>query len=180
MSKTERQAGVKFSYKKYYSFRNKITAKFPERFFADMQIENVANVLLHGSTQPAVVVSTDPLLIAAYADEMDAVMMLRFPEECAFVETYQLSVGSRLTTSCLYERVAAVDKDLFPGSGWSRRFTGFVPVVQLFIGKKDEKIQEKADLFSEDEWQKVATLAAAYRSAHPDLARDGFFYFKKR
>lgn len=172
--------GVKFSYKKYYSFRNKITQKFSERFIADMQIENVANVLLNGSDQPAVVVSTDPLLIAAYANEMDAVMMLRFPEECSFVETYQLSVGSRLTTSCLYERFAAVDEDLFPGSLWSRQFTGFVPVVQLFIGKNDEKIQEKVDQFSEDDWQKVTALADAYQAAHPGVARDGFFYFKKR
>ncbi|MBO7176077.1 MAG: hypothetical protein J6W14_01770, partial [Clostridia bacterium] len=69
---------VKFSYKKYYSFRNRINTKFSGRFYSDMQIENVMRVLLYGDTQPALVMSTEPLLIAAYSDEMDAVVMLRF------------------------------------------------------------------------------------------------------
>ena len=37
-SQAENQASVKFSYKKYYSFRNKINTKFSERFRSDMRI----------------------------------------------------------------------------------------------------------------------------------------------
>lgn len=77
----ENQANVKFSYKKYYSFRNVVNRKFTGRFYSDMQIDYVARALCFGDTQPAVVVSAKPLIIAAYSDEMDAVVMLHFPVE---------------------------------------------------------------------------------------------------
>lgn len=93
----ENQAKVKFSYKKYYSFRNKINTKFSERFRSDMRIDSVSRALCFGDTQPAIVVSTAPLLIGAYSDEMDAVVMLRFPD--GFAERYKLTAGTRLTTS---------------------------------------------------------------------------------
>ena len=51
----ENPGKVKFSYKKYYSFRNRINTKFSGRFYSDMQIENVMKVLLYGDTQPALV-----------------------------------------------------------------------------------------------------------------------------
>ena len=172
----ENQASVKFSYKKYYSFRNKINTKFSERFRSDMKIEFVMNALYYGDTQPAIVVSTDPLVIAAYSDEMDAVVMLRFPKMLA--EQYGLSVGTRLTTSNVYFEGEAVARDICVGEGFSRLYADFVPIVQLFLGKKDEKIMEKTTLFTEEVWQRVSSLAEDYARLYPNCARDGFFYFK--
>lgn len=173
----ENQANVKFSYKKYYSFRNKINAKFSEKFYSDMQIDFVMRSLLYGDTQPAIVVSVDPLLIAAYSDEMDAVVMLHFPNE--FAEQYDLSVGTRLTTSNVYFTGNQIAKDIFIGQNYSRQYVDFVPIIQLFIGKHDDKIIEKVKLFGQDVWKMVAEKANEYISTHPDLCRDGFFYFKK-
>ena len=172
----ENQANVKFSYKKYYSFRNKINTKFSERFRSDMRIDFVMRSLLYGDTQPAVVVSTNPLLIGAYSDEMDAVVMLRFPNE--FAEQYNLAVGTRLTTSNVYFNGAAVADDIHVGEKYSRQYADFVPIVQLFLGKKDEKIMEKTKLFREDVWQAVSEKADDYVRLYPNRARDGFFYFK--
>ena len=168
---------VKFSYKKYYSFRNRINTKFSGRFYSDMQIENVMKVLLYGDTQPALVVSTEPLLIAAYSDEMDAVVMLRFSSE--FVEKYQLTVGTRLTTSNFYFGGDRVASDIFVGENYLRQWVDFMPVVQLFLGKGDDKIRTKTDLFGEDVWSRVAEKAEDYLYNHSELCRDGFFYFKK-
>lgn len=175
-SQAENQANVKFSYKKYYSFRNKINTKFSEKFRSDMRIDFVMRSLLYGDTQPAVVVSTNPLLIAAYSDEMDAVVMLRFPEE--FAGQYNLSVGSRLTTSNVYSSGASVADDIHVGEKYSHLYTNFVPIVQLFLGKKDEKITEKINLFGEDKWQAVSEKADDYVRLYPNCFRDGFFYFK--
>ena len=175
--KAENQANVKFSYKKYYSFRNRIHTKFAERFHSDMQIDFVSRALCYGDTQPAVVVSVDPLLIAAYSDEMDAVVMLRFPNE--FVTEYNLYPGIRLTTSNVYFTGSQCARDIFVGEHYCRRYVDFVPIVQLFLGKKDEKIQEKVELFGEDIWNTVREKANEYISLHPELCRDGFFYFKK-
>lgn len=176
-TKADNQANVKFSYKKYYSFRNKINTKFSERFCSDMRIDFVMRSLLYGDTQPALVVSVDPLLIAAYSDEMDAVVMLRFPKE--FAEKYNLSIGSRLTTSNVYFTGDQFAKDIFIGENYCHRYIDFVPIVQLFIGKHDNKIMEKVNLFGDDMWKLVTEKANEYINDHPDLYRDGFYYFKK-
>ena len=176
-TKAENQANVKFSYKKYYSFRNRINSKFSGRFYSDMQIENVMRVLLYGDTQPAVVVSTEPLLVATYSDEMDAVIMLRFPSD--FVEKYELAPSTRLTTSNFYFGGDQVASDIFVGENYLRRWVDFTPIVQLFLGKDDDKIRAKTALFGENVWSRVAELAEEYLHEHPDLCRDGFFYFKK-
>ncbi len=175
-SYAENQANVKFSYKKYYSFRNKINTKFSERFRSDMRIDSVSRALCFGDTQPAIVVSTDPLMIGAYSDEMDAIVMLRFPKE--FAEQYKLTVGTRLTTSNVYVNGRAVASDIHVGENFSRQYADFVPVVQLFLGKQDEKIMAKTKLFGEETWQKVAEKTEEYVRLYPNCSRDGFFYFK--
>ncbi len=175
-TQAENQAKVKFSNKKYYSFRNKIFAKFSARFRADMNYGYVSRALCFGDTQPAVVVSTDPLLIAAYSDEMDAVVMLRFLNE--FAELYNLSAGTRLTTSTVYSYGARVAEDIHVGENYSCQFADFIPIVQLFIGKNDDKIMQKTELFGENIWQTVSQKAEEYMRLYPDCARDGFFYFK--
>lgn len=175
-TQAENQANVKFSYKKYYSFRNKINPKFSERFRSDMRIEFVTRALFYGDTQPALVVSTSPLLIAAYSDEMDAVVMLQFPED--FAEQYHLTVGTRLTTSNVYFDGASIAKDIHVGEKYSRQYADFVPIVQLFLGKKDDKIMQKVYLFSADVWQTVSEKANEYARRYPDCYRNGFFYFK--
>lgn len=172
----ENQANVKFSYKKYYSFRNKINVKFSERFRSDMQLDRAIMALRYGDTQPAVVVSVDPLLIAAYSDEMDAVIMLKFLKE--FGDRHNLSVGSRLTTSCVYSYGNSVADDIHIGEKYSCQFSDFIPIVQLFLGKNDRKIIEKVNLFGEDIWQIVSQKADEYMRLYPDSFRDGFFYLK--
>ena len=176
-TQAENQAKVKFSYKKYYSFRNRINATFPERFHSDMQIEFVSRTLFYGDTQPAVILSTNPLQIAAYSDEMDAVIVLSFPPE--FVEKYNLVPGMRLTTSNMYFTGNEIAKDIFVGKNYCNHYVDFVPIVQLFLGKKDDKILAKTELFSEETWSRVMDQAQEYLREHPNFCRDGFFYFKK-
>ncbi len=142
-----------------------------------MQIDFVSRALCFGDTQPAVVVSVEPLIIAAYSDEMDGVVMLRFPSE--FVEKYSLCPGFRLTTSNVYFTPRQLANDIFVGEDYSRQYNDFTPIVQLFLGKNDEKISAKVGLFSEEVWDKVVDKANEYRKLHPQLWRDGFFYFKK-
>ena len=176
-AQAENPGKVKFSYKKYYSFRNRINTTFGERYHADMCIENVTRVLFYGDTQPALVMSVSPLTVAAYSDEIDGVLMLRFPDQ--FVEKYGLYPGMRLTTSNVYFRWEQFPDDILVGENFCRRYNDFLPIVQLFIGKGDEKIKAKTALFSEEVWNRVSETAARYAEKHPDTYRDGFFYFKK-
>ena len=108
---------------------------------------------------------------------MDAVVLLRFPD--TFVNQYSLYPGMRLTTSNVYFMDAQCAGDIFVGEHYSRQYTDFMPIVQLFLGKKDEKILAKAELFDENTWNRVREQANEYVNQHPELYRDGFFYFKK-
>ncbi len=183
-SRPDNRGSAKFSNKKYYAIRRLIFSKFGsfkklgEKMRADMRIQEVAAYLLEGDIQPAVVVSADPFMIAAYSDEFDTVVMLEFPKELA--EQYGLSKGSRLVTSNVYLESAGsgIASDIFPGPCCSRKYAEFVPVVQLFLCSDDEKAAARTSLFNEDHWRYIEKLAAEYVSAHPGLVRDGFFYFK--
>lgn len=83
-----------------------------------------------------------------------------------------------MITSNVYFNGASVADDIHVGEKYSRQYADFVPIVQLFLGKKDEKIMEKVKLFNEDVWQTVSEKADEYVRLYPTRARDGFFYFK--
>lgn len=168
---------AKFTYKKYYPIRKLIFTKFKERFKSDMLINSAAQVLLHGDTQPALVCSTEPLLVAAYSDAMDAVVMLKFPSE--LIPMYDLKIGTRLVSSTAYNKAKGEPAaDIILGESYTGEFIDFYPIVQLFIAGDDEKIRARTELFSEEEWAKVERLAIEYLSERPDKMRDGFFYFR--
>ena len=122
------QANVKFSHKKYYSFRKRISPTFGGRFHADMCIDFVARALCYGD---------------------------------------------------VYFRHEEFPADILVGENFSRNYNDFLPVVQLFLGKNDKKIKAKTELFGEDVWKRIEACAALYTQKHPDLFRDGLYYFKK-
>ena len=180
----ENPGNARFSYKKYYPIRALVFSKFGsfkklgEKMRADMCIQNVSAVLMYGDTQPALVCSVDPFLVAAYSDEMDAVVMLEFPKELA--EQYRLGIGSRLVTSNVYGEGGRdmVSEDIFVGEGYSGRYRNFMPIVQLFLASNDEEITGRISLFGESRWRRVEELSAEYLKKHPGLSRDGFYCFK--
>lgn len=177
-SGAENPGKAKFSYRKYYPIRKLIFKSFKEKFNSDMRIQYIAPELLYGDTQPALVCSIDPLLVAAYSDEMDAVVMLRFPIE--LVSKYSLTVGTRLVTSVTYtpNHFDSYARDIFAGENASGLYSDFSPIVQLFIAKNDAKIMKRTELFDADRWSLVEKLATEYLSKHSGLSRDGFFYLR--
>eukprot|EP00191_Tetraselmis_sp_GSL018_P008439 CAMPEP_0177617314 /NCGR_PEP_ID=MMETSP0419_2-20121207/24788_1 /TAXON_ID=582737 /ORGANISM="Tetraselmis sp., Strain GSL018" /LENGTH=240 /DNA_ID=CAMNT_0019115761 /DNA_START=273 /DNA_END=992 /DNA_ORIENTATION=- len=71
--------------------------------------------LIFGDAQPAVVVNTSPLIVAAYAAPFDCITMLQFRQTSLFREL-DLSVGTRLLTVNTYKRTnGSLDEDLEPG-----------------------------------------------------------------
>lgn len=74
--------------------------------YADEPIERdrIERNLRCGDSQSAVVISTSPLLIAAYTDELDCVAMLRFQDSLNLVDHFGLRKGSQLLTVNYYSR----------------------------------------------------------------------------
>lgn len=137
-----------------------------------------------GDTQPAVVMSTSPLIISAYSDEMDAVMLLRFPDILA--EKYGLEDGTRLTVSNTYSmyadysrvKRADVAADIIPGKNFSGSFFDFRPIVTVFLSDDTDAIKRHTDNVPDALWEYVEALSRKYAEKYPERTRDGFFYLK--
>lgn len=166
---------AEFSFKKYRYIRKAVLKGPALKLYADFHIKFVSDILRSGDTNPALVMSTDPLIISCYSFDMDAVIMLEFPSTLA--EEYALKMGDRLVTANVYSLGYVVLFDIFPGEEYSRMYIDFTPVVQLFLAKNDAEIRARTALFDEECWQKVGRLSNAYITEHPTMRRKGFFCF---
>ena len=140
--------------------------------------------LLRGDTQPAIVLSTDPLCIAAYSDEFDAVVLLKFPPELA--EKYGLHEGSRLTVINTYTMhsdyspvgLGEVTEDITPGEGFLGRYLDFSPLVGLFLTDDTAKLIEHSAAVPNSLWEYVEKLGYEYAGKQKGKTRDGLAFLR--
>ena len=149
-------------------FRNWLADRFGSKAAVRQMI---ADHLKHGDRRAAVVVSLIPLRIAAYADKLDAVALLRFPDE--FVKEYGLRVFGRLVSvnRCFRDVAVAADLDLGRLSG--NECANFRPVIADFFCDEAEEIRTLRTSIREDEWRRATYLGRQYLERHGDQARDG-------
>ena len=128
--------------------------------------------LQFGDSRAAVVVSVSPLLVAAYSDERDCVVMLEFSEE--LVATYRLKPGSRLITVNTYmqgpKRPVA---DLIEGPLSRGNWHNVIPMIADFLSDDMGTIESRKQAITDEEWQRTAKLGAEYMQKKPGKARDG-------
>jgi phage FluMu protein Com len=128
--------------------------------------------LRFGDSRAAVVVSVSPLLVAAYSDERDCVVMLKFSEE--LVATYHLKPGSRLMTVNTYmqgpKRPVA---DLIEGPLSRGNWHNVIPMIADFLSDDRGTIESRKQAIRDEEWQRTAMLGAEYMQKKPGKARDG-------
>ena len=127
--------------------------------------------LQHGDSRAALVVSIDPLLVAAYTDELDCIAMLRFPQE--LVQQYSLQPGTRLLTVNLYARGTTPVADLENGPASYRRYSNFTPLIADFVSEDRARIERRKAAIEEPEWLRTRALAERYLARHGANARDG-------
>ena len=127
--------------------------------------------LRFGDSRAAVVVSTKPLRIAAYTDELDCVAMLCFPDE--YVHQYSLSIGTRLLTVNCYGDSPNYDRDLIPGPKSVNRWTGFHPIIADFLTDDYDRVEARKKQIAEGEWRRAYLMGKEYIKLRPSVARDG-------
>jgi hypothetical protein len=132
--------------------------------------EIIVEHMRFGDSRAAVVVSTEPLLIAAYTDELDCVAILRFVPGPPIPE---LAVGYRLVTVNTYKRGTRLDGDLFPGPLRIDRWVGFYPIIADFICANQDVIDYRKAEIGEEEWERTFSFGVQYVNSHPRLNRDG-------
>jgi len=137
---------------------------FPERIYLEEQLQN-------GDSRAAICVSTQPLLIAAYTDELDCVAMLRFPK--FFTELYSLAIGSRLLTVNCYGRGKTFSSDLIIGPRQLGRWVSFHPIISNFVTEEIGRVEAGMKAIEEVEWEYARNLGTEYLRVRPGMARDG-------
>ena len=130
--------------------------------------------LRYGDARAAVVMSIDPLLVAAYSDDLDCVAMLQFPTSLAAM--HGLSVGSRLLTINTYHPGHEVAQDLRPGPARSDMWVNVYPVIAEFLSDELQRIESKKHDIDEVEWERCLMLGTQYLSSPPVRVRDGSPY----
>lgn len=128
--------------------------------------------LRFGDVGPAVVISTAPLRVAAYANEIDAIIMLAFPDALA----KGLDEGDRLIAVCTYAPMQedGYARDLIPGPNSSGQFSNAAPLIADFLSEDTRKLDTHRRFgVLEEEWEHVARLAAQYRDYFGERARNG-------
>lgn len=133
--------------------------------------ESLQDHLQRGDTRAAVVVSTDPILVAAFTDELDCIAMLQFPHRPK--ATGRLEVGSRLLTSNMYHNKLNIASDLRPGERDTQRFQNFHPVIADFFADDHFSVLQRKEAIAEDEWECAMEMGQKYRKERPDYIRDG-------
>ncbi len=145
-------------------FISKLGIGFCQRMF-------VMNQLMTGDCRAAMVISLNPLLVAAFTDEIDCIAMLEFPD--LIIPTYQLQIGTRLLTVNFYTDAFQMQSDLIPGQDNKKRWQMFFPLVADFVSGDYEKIRQHKARINEEEWQKTYYLGLEYRQHKPGLVRFG-------
>lgn len=120
--------------------------------------ERIAEHMKLGDTQPAMVVSTDPLVVSVAAIDLDAAILLNFPE--SLVEQYSLSVGSRLVSVNTYVDLRTPEGEIYyavdviPGAqrtNWSNAS----PFIADFLCSNEEAIEAKKDSIPNSDWNRL-------------------------
>ena len=135
------------------------------------------DMLIHGDSRAAVVVSVDPLLIACYSDDLDGVCLLAFNQQ--YVSTYNLRVGSRLLTVLnAFAGVGPVDKssrarDLVQGEMASPNYFNFWPLVAEFLSDDLAAIDFRKSRIAEEEYLRCHAMGECHLKKFGGKARSG-------
>lgn len=148
----------------------------PLRIIVSSQFDNpgyITALLNDGDIQTAVVVSEDPLLVACYSEDMDAVILQCYPVELGQAKGWE--IGTRLLTTAKYNGYGTVrkNKDIFPGPNADKSMKSFGTVVAELYSDEPEYLERKTSEIPEELWVKTMDLGMKYMEEHPGIARNG-------
>lgn len=141
------------------------------------KVDEIADYLHHGDGQPAVVISTKPLRVAAYSIDLDAIALLRFPHR--LVKEFDLEEGTRLLSTNSYKYLEDRDEDLTFGPEYMGAWGGFWPIIADFLTEDRDAIEECKARIPKHLWKRAEDFGHAWFRERPHFVRDGDPVFSK-
>jgi hypothetical protein len=124
-----------------------------------------------GDSRAACVISVQPLIVAAYTDELDCVALLRFPSR--LVEEFGLKTGAKLLTVNTYGRGQRIMSDLVAGPRQTGRYSNFYPVIAEFVSDDVQRIAVRKTGIAEEEWMRCEQMGSESLRKFPHRWRSG-------
>lgn len=129
--------------------------------------------LAQGDIQPAVVVSTNPLLVACYSDDMDAVVLMCLPTDYGMYRYYE--IGTRLLCVNAYDMLDKGRKnmDIIEGPHSSHEHSLFGPIIADLFTDDIKRLESIKVMIPDEVWKYVESLGRQYMEVNPGMARNG-------
>lgn len=134
-------------------------------------IEVISEHVKYGDSQGALVVKTDPLLIAAYNEDIDCVVMLLFEKKIQ--ERYNFKVKDRLICVNTFANIQQLQSDLIPGKNDSKMWTLVHPIIADLVSQDEDKIEKRKNEIGDIGYEYIWQLATDYLKLKKGVSRIG-------
>ena len=131
--------------------------------------DSVDQLLRDGDARAAVVVGTNPTLVAAYSDEFDSVIILKIPP--SQTTDIDLRMGTRLIGVFNYLGSVNTSRDISFGEHATSRFRNAEPLIGDLLSDDVTRLMELKQCISEPEWRRAQQLGEARIQERPNLYR---------
>lgn len=154
-----------------FTITEKIKRLLGKEEFHKEVIRRMKEHMYFGDCQPAVVVSVEPLYIAAYSSDIDCVILLKGIKY--FTDLYKLKVGSRLLSVNTYG--IHKDDDIEHGPYSRHMWNACWPIIAEFVSNNFIRIKKRKLDIEEERWERAYELGCKklseknfkYRSCNP-------------
>ncbi len=135
-------------------------------------IQLIEEQLTGGDARAAVVIDAGQGLVAAYADELDAVVLLKFDPRIADANDWK--AGTRLLTVNTYKpRAEGLARDLVPGPKDSGLWGNVRPMIADLLTDDRTHLAAAKAAIGEDEWTRTLQLGRGAHAGKASQPRDG-------
>lgn len=122
-----------------------------------MYRERLTEHLRFGDSRAAVVVDPEEVLVAAYTDELDCVVLLKFDPQ--LTRQYRWEAGTRLLTVNTYKRKRDRADDLTFGPNYLDRYGNFHPLIADLLTDDMRTLKDRKSRIEENEWSRTIEFA---------------------
>lgn len=137
--------------------------------------DKIQDWLYHGDCNPAIVVTTSPVIVAAYSYDIDCVVYLFYSQY--YARKYKLAAGMKLLSVNTYGYWKIQQSDIIRGERASGTWNAYRPLIADFLSEDLKIIKSKKESINEEYWERCRVLAKEYPTVFPDTYRLGDPYY---
>jgi hypothetical protein len=161
---------LKFLIPEIFSPIQEIKYKFKKWGFST-HIEVISEHVKYGDSQGAIVVKTNPLLIAAYNEDIDCIVMLVFEDKIQ--NKYNFKIQDRLVCVNTFAEISQLQSDLIPGKNNSGMWTLVHPIIADLVSSDAAKIEKRKNEIGDKGYEYIWQLATDYLKLKKGVSRIG-------